>query len=120
MIPAGVRGRPDQNAVQLPKIASAIPESAYSVILNSAHFTIELFTNISGDIILRLKNGSGWTFKINESKAKLEGSIFIAENNVLKSQQILVKVSLNSLISSKSKTIKWAFLNFPCIQKIQF
>ena len=74
------------------------------------HPNIKAAKAISGDIILRLKNGSGWTFKINELKAKLEGSIFIAENNVLKSQQILVKVPLNNLISNKSKTIKWEFL----------
>ncbi|MAC61559.1 MAG: hypothetical protein CMN37_06685, partial [SAR116 cluster bacterium] len=74
------------------------------------HPDIKAARAISGDIILRLKNGSGWTFKINESKAKLEKSIFIAENNVLKSKQILVKVPLNSIISSKTKTIKWEFL----------
>ena len=64
---------------------------------------------LSGDIILRLKNGSGWLFKIDELKSTLEDSIFIKENNVLRSQQILVNVPLNELRSCGSKIIKWEF-----------
>ena len=64
---------------------------------------------LSGDIILRLKNGSGWLFKIDELKSTLEDSIFIKENNVLRSQQILINVPLNELRSCGSKIIKWEF-----------
>jgi uncharacterized heparinase superfamily protein len=64
---------------------------------------------LSGDVILRLKNGSGWLFKIDELKSSLEDSIFIKENNVLRSQQILVNVPLSKLRSCGSKIIKWEF-----------
>ena len=73
------------------------------------HPDLKVAKALSGDIILRLKNGSGWLFKIDELKSTLEDSIFIKENNVLRSQQILVNVPLSELRSCRSKIIKWEF-----------
>jgi len=73
------------------------------------HPDIKVAKTLSGDIMLRLKNGSGWIFKTNESRTKLEDSIFIKSNNVFKSQQILINVPLSNLRSSKSKVINWEF-----------
>ena len=46
---------------------------------------------------------------LDELEPNLEDSIFIKENNVLKSQQILVNVPLSELRSCGSKMIKWEF-----------
>ena len=73
------------------------------------HPSLKVAKALSGDIIIRLKNGSGWLFRLDELEPNLEDSIFIKENNVLKSQQILVNVPLSELRSCGSKMIKWEF-----------
>ena len=73
------------------------------------HPCLKVAKALSGDIILRLKNGSGWLFKLDDLEPNLEDTIFIKENNVLRSQQILVNVPLSKLRSCGSKIIKWEF-----------
>jgi len=64
---------------------------------------------LSGDILLRLKNGSGWSFKTKESSVSLQESIFVDQLNILKSEQIYINVSLKNLRSSGNRVIEWEF-----------
>ena len=64
---------------------------------------------VSGDILLRLKNGSGWSFKTRESSLYLQDSIFVDQLNILKSKQIYINVSLKNLRSSGNRLIEWEF-----------
>ena len=64
---------------------------------------------LSGDILLRLKNGSGWSFKTNGNSVSLQESIFVNQLNILKSKQIYINLSLKNLRSSGNKVIQWEF-----------
>ena len=75
------------------------------------HPSLKVAKALSGDIIIRLRNGSGWLFKLDELEPNLEDSIFIKENNVLRSQQILVNVPLSGLRSCGSKIIKLSLIH---------
>ena len=64
---------------------------------------------LSGDILLRLKNGSGWSFKTNGNSVSLQESIFVNQLNILKSKQIYINLSLKNIRSSGNKVIEWEF-----------
>ena len=62
---------------------------------------------LSGDILLRLKNNSGWIFKSKELRPKLKESIFIKNKDILKTEQIVFNLPLDNLRSRESKKIEW-------------
>ena len=62
---------------------------------------------LSGDILLRLKNNTGWIFQSKEFRPKLKESIFIKNKNILKTEQIVFNLPLDNLRSRGSKKIGW-------------
>ena len=62
---------------------------------------------LSGDILLRLKNNTGWIFKSKKLRPKLKESIFIKNKNILKTEQIVLNLPLDNLRSRGSKKIEW-------------
>ncbi len=64
-------------------------------------------TGNSEEVLLRLSKGSGWLFKVNSQKAKVEESIYMGMKGEMKrSQQIVVEFN----IDSPKQEIFWKFL----------
>ena len=62
---------------------------------------------LSGDILLRLKNKTGWIFKVKNLIPKLKESIFIKDGDIMKTEQIVFSLPLSDLRSRGSKTLQW-------------
>ena len=62
---------------------------------------------LSGDILLRLKNKTGWIFKVKNLIPKLKESIFIKDGDIMKTEQIVFSLPLGDLRSRGSKTLQW-------------
>ena len=62
---------------------------------------------LSGDILLRLKNKTGWIFKVKNLIPKLKESIFIKDGDIMKTEQIVFSLPLGDLRSRGTKTLQW-------------
>ena len=58
---------------------------------------------LSGDILLRLKNNTGWIFKSKELRPKLKESIFIKNKDILKTEQIVFNLPLENEAEDQKK-----------------